>query len=171
MQTNNYYISAECQKNEEKGRYVAEYVLSDFLKNYKFTVTSTPLTCPVDLKGTVSNTTISKDFQVEVKQRIKSEEQLLKYPNCELRVDKYKRMLTESPTGTSLLYMVLLNEEKALIFNLKKIDWNCINTFNWRVKQTQVDPNSPYITLPTYSIPTSLAIATLDCSKYFQQWN
>lgn len=120
MQTNNYYISAECQKNEEKGRYVAEYVLSDFLKNYKFTVTSTPLTCPVDLKGTVSNTTISKDFQVEVKQRIKSEEQLLKYPNCELRVDKYKRMLTESPTGTSLLYMVLLNEEKALIFNLKR---------------------------------------------------
>lgn len=172
MRTNQNYISEQVQKNEEKGRYVAENVLSDFLKNYQYNITATPITSYVDLKGTVTTTQKNLDFQVEVKQRFKTEEQILKYgSNVELRVDKYKRMLSESPNGTSLLYMVLLNESKAYLFNMKKLDWSKVSTFNWKIKQTQVDPNSPYLYYPTFKIPTNLAFVTLDCSKYFQQWN
>lgn len=172
MQTNSYYISEQVQKNEEKGRYIAENVLSDFLKNYQYSVTATPVDCYVDLKGTITTSKRNIDFQVEVKQRYKSEEQIMKYgSNVELRVDKYNRMLTESPNGTSLLYMVLLNESTVYLFNMKKLDWSKVTTFNWKIRQTQVDPNSPYLYYPTYKIPTTLAFAKLDCSKYFQQWN
>ena len=166
------FITSEVEKNEEKGRFVAEYVLSDFLRNYDYYVTSTPINCSVDLKGTVSTTNRSLDFQVEVKQRFKTDEQLKKYGNkVELRVDKYERMLSESPNGTALLYMVLLNENTAYIFNMKKLDWSRVETFNWRIKQTQVDPHSPYKYFPTYIIPTDLAIGKIDCTKYFKIWN
>lgn len=171
MLTNENYISAKCQENELKGRYVAEKCLSELLKNYEYTVTSTELSCPVDLKCCVTSTNNEIKFNVEVKQRTKNEEQLLKYPNCELKVDKFNRMLTETPIGTSLIYMVLLNESTCYFFNLRKMDWNQVTTFDWRIKKTQVDPNSPYLVYPTYSIPTSLAFAKMDCSKYFQQWN
>lgn len=172
MQPNCNYVSEQIQKNEEKGRYVAEMVLSDFLKDYDYCVTATPVDCFVDLKGTITTTNRNLDFQVEVKQRKKSEEQILKYGNnVELRVDKFNRMLTESPNGTALLYMVLLNESTAYIFSMKKLDWSKVETFEWWIKQTQVDPNSPYVCYPTFKIPTELAIRKYDCSKYFQQWN
>lgn len=80
-------------------------------------------------------------------------------------------MLKESPKGSYLFYMVLLNNETCYIFNIKKIDWSKINTFDWWIKETQVDPNSPYHKYKTFSLPTSLAMKTVDCSKYFEMYN
>lgn len=163
--------STEFEKHEAKGRYVAECALNDWLGKFTLTMTETEITCPVDIAGTVSTTDKTVNFVIEVKERFKNEEQLIKYPECELRVDKFQRMLSEAPNGTSLLYMVLLNEEVGYIYNMKKLDWSKVTTFNWRIKQTQVDPNSPYLYYPTYKIPTELAIAKLDISEYCKQWN
>ena len=41
---------------------------------------------------------------------------------------------------------------------------------NWRIKRTQLNPNSDYVTVPTYFIPYSMADATMDCSNFFNQY-
>lgn len=164
----NYSISAKCQAEETKGRFVVTHCLNDIFNNYTITTTQTSLTCPVDIKGTISSTDKCARFNVEVKQRNKSEEQLLKYPTAELRVDKYNRMLQETPNGTALLYCILLNQEWCYVFNLKKLDWSKVSTFTWKIKRTQVDPNSPYDYYPTYSIPLDLAVRKVPCSEYFK---
>ena len=165
--TNYSSTSAKCQAEELKGRYVATNCLNEIFSNYTVTTTGTPLTCPVDIKGSISTTDKCAKFNVEVKQRNKSEEQLLKYPTAELRIDKYNRMLSETPNGTALLYIVLLNKEWCYVFNLKKLDWSKVSTFDWWIKQTQVEDNSPYKCYPTYSIPLELACRKINCSEYF----
>lgn len=175
MQTyNNYYANQlMCQQNEVIGRTIGTMCLNDIFEPYKdnMVLTETSLTCPVDLKGTISVTEKNVNFCVEVKQRNKTEEQLKKYPCCELRVDKYQRMLQETPIGTTLLYMVLLNETTCYLFNLSKINMNELETFNWRIRETEVDSNSPYKYYLTYKIPTELAFKKIDCSEYFNIWN
>lgn len=170
MNNYNYTISAKCQAEEQKGRFVASKCLEEIFSNYNLTLTGTALTCPVDIKGTVSTTDKSAKFNVEVKQRNKSEEQLLKYPTAELRIDKYQRMLSETNTDTALFYCVLLNSEWCYIFNLKKLDWNKVSKFDWYIRKTQVDDNSPYLCYPTYSIPLELASKVIPCSEYFKMY-
>ena len=171
---NNYYSNKyKCQLQEEKGRTIGTMCLNDIFEPYKdnMVLTGTALTCPVDINGSISVSDKSVNFNVEVKQRNKTEEQLIKWPYCELRVDKYQRMLQETPKGTTLLYMVLLNESTCYLFNLSKINMNELETFNWRIKVTEVDSNSPYRNYLTYKIPTELAFKTIDCSEYFNIWN
>ncbi len=154
---------------EEKDRYVAQKCLEKLLyKGSDLQITPTNIEDYVDLNCSVINTKGKKiPFNVEIKERYKDEEQLQKYPNAELKVAKLKRMKQATPTGTKLLYMVLLNEKECLLFDLNKIDWSNIPLRNWRIKQTQFNPNSPYVSTPTYFIPYSAATATLDCSEYF----
>lgn len=159
-----------CSLHENKDRYVASRVISELFRPYQVTVTGTGLTCPVDLTGTVDCGDKVGKFNVEVKSRRKSPEKLAKYPNYELRVDKLERMMSVTPTDTLGLYMVLLNEEKAIVYNLKLIDWNTVNVFNWRIKEVQVDPNSSYRYYPTYSLPENLSVATVDIKDYITDY-
>ena len=154
---------------EEKDRYVATKCLERLLyKGSDLQITPTEIEDYVDLNCSIINTKGNYvPFNVEIKERYKNEEQLAKYPNAELKVAKLERMKQATPTGTKLLYMVLLNEKECLLFDLDKIDWDLIPKRNWRIKQTQFNPNSPYISTPTYFIPYSAATATLDCSQYF----
>lgn len=175
MLTYNNYCSNnyKCQLQEEKGRTIGTMCLNEILERYKgkMEITGTALNCPVDLKGSISTTDKNINFNVEVKQRNKTEEQLINYPCCELRCDKYQRMLEVTPKGTTLLYMVLLNETTCYLFNLSKINMNELETFNWRIKVTEVDSNSDYKNYLTYKIPIELASKTIDCSEYFNNWN
>lgn len=165
MQT---YTQVMVSQNENKGRFVAEYVISDLLSEFNYSITDTDIYCPVDLKGVVSSTTETKEFNVEIKQRNKDIEKYGAY--AELRVDKYNRMMSVSQGDTALLYMVLLNEETAYIFDIKKLDWDKVETFIWTIRKTQVDPSSGYADYPTYKIPYDQAIAKIDCKEYFKKW-
>lgn len=175
MQTysKNYSNSYKCQLQEKKGRTIGAMCLNEIFEPYKdnMVLTGTALTCPVDIKGSITLTEKNVNFNVEVKQRYKTEKQLAEYPKCELRVDKYQRMLEETPKGTTLLYMVLLNGTTCYLFNLSKINMNELNIVDWYVKETEVDSDSTYKNFPIYQIPTELAIKTIDCSEYFKKWN
>lgn len=160
------------EEQENKDRYVASECLKWIMrKGTDLEINPTEITDYVDLNCSIINTKGKKvPFNVEIKERFKDKEQLKKYPNAELKEAKLKRMKSETPEGTSLLYMVLLNREKCLVFNLSKLDFNKIEKKNWRIKRTQLNPNSDYVTVPTYFIPYSMADATMDCSNFFNQY-
>lgn len=157
---------------EAKDRFVASECLKFLFRNQKnLIINPTDITDWVDLNCIVdTNNKGEVPFNVEIKERFKSPEQLAKYPNAELKVDKYERMKAVTPKGTVLFYMVLLNNEKCLIFNMDKINWDNVVKKNWWIKRTQMNPNSDYVCTPTYFIPYSEATVTMDCSNYFNNY-
>lgn len=157
---------------EKEDRYVATKCLEELLKKGKdLTVTATDILDPVDLNCSVinQNDRLVK-FNCEVKERYKDERKLKMYPNAELRVDKYNRMREATPEGKKLLYMVLLNKEKCLLFDLDKIDWSKIEKVDWKIEVTHMNSNTKWTVHPTYLIPYDMAVATTDCSDYFNEY-
>lgn len=170
MTSNQYFYNSLCQLHEEKGRSIAANCIREALYPYPVNLSCAELTSSVDLQGYVYKDNCSFDFNVEVKERRKNQDILKRFPDCELRVDKYKRMLSETPEGTELLYVVLLNESKCYIFNLTRLDWSKVSIKDWEIKRIQVASNSDYKSYQIYQIPTDLAWATIDCSKYYNQY-
>ena len=170
MLTTDYAKKIELQ--EEKDRYVASECLKWLLrKGTNLNITPTEITDYVDLNCSVINQKGNNvPFNVEIKERFKNEQQLQKNPNAELKVDKLERMRSVTKKGTKLLYMVLLNNKTCYLFNLDKLDWSKVEKRNWRIKRTQFNPNSDYITVPTYFIPYELADVTMDCSNFFNDY-
>lgn len=174
MNNSNYTTSytKDIEEQERKDRFVASKCLEHlFSKGKNLTIVPTEITDYVDLNCSVVNL---KDrlipFNVEIKERFKNEEQLAKYPNAELKEEKLERMRNATKEGVKLLYMVLLNNKTCLVFDLDNLDWSKVEKRNWRIKRTQLNPNSDYITVPTYFIPYELAVATMDCSGFFNEW-
>lgn len=166
---NSQSTAQKIKAQEEKDRCVATECLKVLLKKGKdLKINPTDITDSVDLRCSVINLNDRFiPFNVEIKERIKSEQQLAKYPNAELKVAKYNRMRNATKKGTRLLYMVLLNNETCLVFNLDNLDWSKVEKRNWRIKQTQMDVNSPYIEVPTYFIPYNLAICKMNCKNFY----
>lgn len=163
---------ANIEAQEEKDRYVASECLKWLMRNGKnLTIVPTEITDYVDLNCSVINTENNLvPFNVEIKERFKNDEQLAKYPFAELKEAKLQRMMSVTPNNTRLLYIVLLNKKDCLVFNLSKLDWSKVEKRNWRIKRTQFNPNSDYVTVPTYFIPYSMAIAKCDCSNFFEEY-
>lgn len=159
-------LNQQIELQEIKDRYVANKCLNKVFTNKNLLIYPTDISCSVDLKCFVNN----RPFNVEIKERYKNGKQLEKYPNAELKVDKLRRMRLETPQGTPLIYMVLLNEEKCLMFNLDKLDWTTVEKRDWWIKRTQLDPNSDYVCTPTYFIPYSAATVTMDCKEFYTQY-
>lgn len=161
------------EAQEAKDRYVAGECLKYIFRNQQnLSITPTDILDNVDLECSCTLKNGEKvDFVVEIKERYKDKAQLEKYPNAELKVDKYERMRKRTPQGTILFYMVLLNNESCLIFNMDKLNWNKVQRKVWYIKKTQMDINSPVVPTPTYFIPYSEASITMDCSNYFNNYN
>lgn len=171
-------VLKDIESNESRDRYVAARMIYDSFKEgvSNITLTPTDIKCAVDLKCSctvplpeyTSSTTCN--FNVEIKERYKDEENLKKYPDVELKVSKYQRMKRESQ-GKFLFYIVLLNEKTGYIFDLTDINKiQGLQTFNWTIKKTQLDPNSGYETVPTYLIPTSNAVRKIDITQYYRDY-
>ncbi len=163
---------ARIEAQELQDRYVATKCLKKILtKGRNLKIKATPTPCSVDLKCSVVN---EKDrtvkFNVEVKERNKSEWQIKNYPEAELKVEKYERMREATPEGTKLLYMVLLNNQKCLIFDMDKLDWSKVEQKDWVIKKTQMDDDSPVVSTPTYFIPYNQAVVTTDCTEYITEY-
>lgn len=169
-------VNANINQNETRDRYVAARMIYDTVKEgvSDITITPTDIYCPVDLccsctvPITEYNTTTTCNFDVEIKERFKDAETLKKYPDVELRVSKYNRMKRQSK-GRHLYYFVLLNEKVGYMFDLtngiEKLQ--DVSVFKWRIKRTQLNPNSDYVEEPTYLIPVKNAIRTIDISQYY----
>ena len=165
-------LKEKIMKQEKQDRYVASECLKKLLnKGSNLSIIPTPLTDAVDLNCSVVNLNGKYvPFNVEIKERNKTDWQLSKYPQAELKVEKYERMRKATPAGVKLLYMVLLNNQKCLLFDLDKLDWNKVTETIWYIKKTQMKEDSPVVPTPTYLIPYDLAIATCDCWEFVEYY-
>ena len=165
-------VKKRIQESEQKDRFIGQCVLEQIFKDRKLDINETDTFCSVDLKCTALN---KKDkrikFNVEIKERYKSQENIIKYPYAELRVDKLDRMKQETGKKTALLYMVLLNDTTMYLFNLSKLDWSKVGIYNWRIKACQSDQNSPYTYKPIYQIPYNMAFKKMDITEYVNAYN
>ena len=166
------FKNEKIEAQEKQDRYVAAKCLKELLKKGKnLQIKPTAITDYVDLNCSVVNLKDNKiNFNVEIKERNKTEWQLKNYPQAELKVAKYNRMREATPQGTRLFYMVLLNNEKCLLFDMDNLDWTKVDTIVWNIKATQMEENSPIVPTPTYLIPYDMAIATTDCSEYVAEY-
>lgn len=82
------------EEQEKKDRFVASKCLAQILSSgTDLQLTATRISDYVDLYGEITNSKGKRvPFTVEIKERFKDKEQLAKYPNAELKVEKLERM-------------------------------------------------------------------------------
>lgn len=160
-------LKEKIRKQEIKDRYIGTKVLEQVFSGRNITCTALPVWANTDIAcsatGKNGNTV---NFQVEVKERNKSDWQLEKYPQAELKVDKLKKMKQYAGDNAKLVYMVLLNDKEALLFYLNKIDFSKIDKTVWHIKKTQYDNYSEYEEAPIYLIPYSMAFKKIDITEF-----
>ena len=160
---------------EHLDRYVCGRVIESLLTgDQQARMYPTKISDPVDLKCVLLDPDAEqkkqvRPFNVEIKERIKDEDTLDKFPFAELRVEKFNKMLAYNGSlrVTTLFYCVLLNRQKALLFNLSEIDWSQIKEVMWKVKDCEYDELSDAHEVPVYMIPYELAEAVVDCAQYY----
>lgn len=171
-------VQNNIENNEHRDRYIASRMIYDTVKEgvSNISITPTDLYCAYDLVLNCDvpvseyNTSCNCEVNIEIKERYKDEVQLNKYPEVELKHSKYNRLKNNSK-GKAIYYFVLLNEKIGYIFNITDINkLEGITSFNWKIKKTQLDPNSGYVIEPTYRIPISNAIKTIDISRYYKDY-
>ena len=158
---------------EDRDRFVTMKCLNATIgqKNSNLIINPTEITDWVDLKcSCINQHNKLVKFNVEVKERNKNEEQLAKYPNAELKVPKLQRIYKATPKDTWLYYVVLLNKKTFMLFDLKRIDWSTIPSKYWTIRKCQMNPDSGYEKVLTYFIPYDKAALTMDCSKYYEEY-
>lgn len=165
-------------EQEHLDRYVCgKVILSQLKGNQEARMYPTKISDPVDLKCALIDPDAERNkqmrpFNVEIKERIKDEDTIRKFPYAELRVEKYNKMLAYNGSLriTTLFYCVLLNRQYALMFNLSELDWSKVKEVMWKVKDCEFDEESAAHEVPTYMIPYELACYTTDCSQYYEDY-
>ena len=162
----NYKDMIEAQ--ETKDRFIASKCLRKLLNQGKNKVKIKPagITSHIDLRCNYMNI----PFYVEIKERYKDEANLESFPYAELKVEKFNNMDYITPENTKLYYMVLLNEEKCMLFDLYGLDWSKVKTVTWHIKKTQYWDQSYYVDTPVYMIPYELAEVTCSCSEFYEEY-
>lgn len=171
-------VKNDIEQNETRDRYVAARMIYDNVKEgvQNITITPTELYCPYDLILDCEvpvfeyNYTANCSVVIEIKERNKSPEMLQKYPNVELKISKYNR-IKRAAKGKEIYYFVLLNEKEGYIFDITDMNkLKGVYTFDWVIKQTQLDSNSGYVVEKTYSIPVENAARKIDITQYYRDY-
>ena len=161
---------------EEKDRYVAIRCMED-------TVDLQPRqalrTLPTDIKSHIDLICVIQDwyanpvkwYDIEIKERNKTKENVVKYPYAELKVSKYNNMLKDKGPNSDLLYIVLLNQKLALIFNLTSLDWTKVQRTTWNIKEIQYEEESDTRDTEVYLIPYTMAERMINCDTYYSEYD
>ena len=169
MTTTINYVNSLIQLQEEKDYFVTSRIFKDLIAP-GCTLVKTPERCSVDMYGCVLGNHGYIPFNVEIKERIKNEETLLRFPYAELKVSKFNNMKNTCTQGTKLFYTVLLNETIAYVYDFDYLDWETVETFEWEMKKTQFSNSNRMERVQVYNIPYSSATYTVSCSDYFKEW-
>lgn len=156
---------------EHKYRYITSLLLQDLFDSHcnGGTISGTPDTYGVDIKFTANTKNYGEiTYDIEVKERNKSEEKMIKYPNSELKKKKYESMCS-AHTNTRLIYIQYVNEV-AYVYNMDKVNWDNISLIDWKIKKTQYDDDSDNEVVPTYFIPYDQKVNIIDAHKYYQEY-
>lgn len=156
---------------EHKYRYITSLLLQDVFSPYCTggTIVGTEYTCGIDVRFT-ANTINYGDitYDIEVKERNKSEEKMIEYPNSELKKKKYESMCS-AHTNTRLIYIQYVNEV-AYVYNMDKVNWDNVLKLDWKIKKTEYDDESEYEIVPTFFIPYTQKVNIIDAHKYFDNY-
>lgn len=170
--TQNVDALKRIKKQEQKDRYIATILLNNLFSTCtdSYSITAHNWDAPVDLTLDFTKNDKKFKYDFEVKERNKNIE---KYNNAELREKKLNNLLKNS--DNNLYYIVLLNEQTAYIYNLRKIDFSKIEKINWNIKYCQlneIENADNYITTEaTYLIPTSEAEKKVDITDIYNMYN
>lgn len=149
-------------KHEQKTRYIATQVINDLFFNHLLTIEQAPIKKHIDLSFTADCHT----YDIEVKTRNKD---IKKSPFVELKHSKLKNMKKDNHND-NLIYMVIVNDKDAYFFNLSKIDWKLIKSFQWRIKKIEYLDNSDYEVQDAYQIPISLASLKINIEEHIEKY-
>lgn len=170
----NSFINSSIRRQEQLDYFVASRVLKDNFNSSHMTVETypTPESCYVDMYGvTRYNTGQEVRFNVEIKERNKSLQYIQDSPFAELKVSKYNRMRSVTEKGVKLYYMVLLNGQTCLLYDLDNPEvWKNVEIREWEMKRTQFSDNSDKVIVDTYFIPYANATFTADCTSIYKDW-
>lgn len=160
---------------EEKDRYIAIRCMeqtTDLQEKQRLRAVPTDVKSHIDLICVIQDWYANpiKWYDIEIKERNKSYENVQKYPYAELKVDKYNNMLKDKGPNSDLLYIVLLNQKLALIFNLSTLDWTQVQRTTWNIKEIQYEDGSEKKDTEVYLIPYTLAEKLVPCEEYYTEY-
>lgn len=153
---------------EMKYRYITTKFLKELFKGKIIAISGTPVLEGVDIRFSAMTKGEMITYDVEVKERNKSNEQMITYPSSELKKSKFHSMTT-AHTNQHLIYIQYVNEV-AYIYDMDKIDMDDIPIGMWRIKKTQYADNSEYVEYPTYFIPYDMTVKKINASKYYKDY-
>lgn len=161
-------------KQEDKDAYVTQKLLTDLLKNKVENLHfkkvrefgGFDLVCKFTYKGKRHKQAF------EIKQRTKTKKMLEKYPTSELKMQKYEHIMQTARfyLCNEVFYIQLINEDFAMIYNLKEIDWNDVQTTYWNIKTETFWKDSPTKKCLTYFIPYTMGKRFENLKQYYKQY-
>ena len=167
------YTDTKIHRQERLDRYVARRVLETLcVEKQTIICQATKYVDPVDLICLLidKEDDTRRQINVEIKERQKDASTLAAYPFAELKVEKYERMKAFTPVYADLYYMVLLNREKALLYNMNALDWTRVKRTVWNIKVTEYNSTSHYQETPMYMIPYEDAELVVNCSEFYDEF-
>lgn len=169
--TNEELKNARIKAQELKYRYITINFIKDLFSGVTITnISGTPIDCGVDVRFTaITHNGNVITYDVEVKERNKSKENIIKYPNSELKQSKYNSM-KESHHNQHLIYIQYINHKWAMIYDINKLDLEHRKTRNWKIKKTEYDDDSEYIVVPAYFIPYKEKKLKINVEKYYRDY-
>lgn len=171
---NNIYIgngNPLINQQENKDYYIASRFFQDLANGKSLKLQKASQYCPVDMYGMVVDKYGNQcPFNVEIKQRNKSQRELQLYPEAELKEDKLNRMEKATAAGTRLYYLSLVNGKTGYLFDMTTLDRSQFRHFEWTMKKTEYSDDDQLITVPTLGIPYDLAVYTLPLEQYYKDW-
>lgn len=167
--TNEELKNARIKAQELKYRYITINFIKDLFSGFTITnISGTPIDCGVDVRFTAVTSSGIETYDVEVKERNKTQYQLEHYPNSELKKSK-KESMYSAHTNQHLIYIQYVNEI-AYIYDMDKLNWNDVKLRMWKIKKTQYDDKSEYVDTPTYFIPYKQKLKAVDAHKYYDNY-
>lgn len=145
-------VEDRIEKKENDDFQVAEKVMNEILKNNHPKIEKTPSYTSVDLRLTAHTHNKIVKMAVEIKER--NSKGFVQIP---LTCRKYCLMQNERNEDERLLYFIIFDKNKYLIFDLDKINWNKVKCRMWNIRKTQMDDDSRYEWTPTFFIPITEA--------------
>lgn len=155
-------------RQEAKYRYITINFLTDLFNGKITNISGTPDNCGVDVRFTAVTSTGIETYDVEVKERNKSQTLMERYPTAELKKAKYNSMCS-AHTNNKLIYIQYINEV-AYIYDMDKLNWEQVKLEDWNIKYTQYDDTSNIKTTPTYFIPYTQSLNKINVSKYYKDY-
>lgn len=166
--TNEELKNARINAQEFKYRYIGINFLKDLFKGKIIAISGTPTLEGVDIRFSAMTKGEIVTYDVEVKERNKTQYQLKRYPNSELKKAK-KESMYSAHTNQHLIYIQFVNEI-AYIYDMDKLNWDDVEFRFWKIKKTQYDDNSEYVDTPTYFIPYTQRLMAVDAHKYYDNY-